>query len=94
MGNWNHSRDREPDKKEEHAFKEFLISKYERKQWYKSPADVKKEEETVPAPAKPEPKIQPPPSTKVHIIRDGYSSSTEWVCGGVYGENIRATVFP
>lgn len=68
MGTWNPSRDREPDKKEEQAFKQFLISKYERKQWYKSLAEVKMEESaaaTAGQENKPEPKLQPPPSTRV-----------------------------
>ena len=67
MGNWNPTRDREPDKKEEQLFKQFLISKYERKQWYKSPAEVKKEEPAAPE-AKVEAKIQPPPSSKVRKL--------------------------
>lgn len=63
LGKWNPKRDREPDKKDEVAFKEFLIAKYERKSWYCSPAEVKKEEKELP---KPEPKLQPPPpSNKV-----------------------------
>lgn len=63
LGKWNPKRDREPDKKDEVAFKEFLIAKYERKNWYCSPAEVKKEEKELP---KPEPKLQPPPpSNKV-----------------------------
>ena len=66
MGTWNPSRDREPDKKEEQAFKQFLISKYERKQWYKSPAEVKMEESAAAQQEnKVEAKIQPPPSSKV-----------------------------
>ena len=67
MGHWNPSRDREPDKKEEQLFKQFLISKYERRQWYKSPEDVKRESATpveTQAP-KPETRILPPPSSKV-----------------------------
>ena len=69
LGNWNSSKDREPDKKEEQAFKEFLITKYERRQWYKSPSEVRREEEVnkPAATAKPlaEVKIQPPPGSRV-----------------------------
>ena len=43
MGNWDSRRDREPDKKDEQAFKEYLRDKYERKKWYKDPNEVKKE---------------------------------------------------
>ena len=71
LGTWNPSKDREPDKKEEQAFKEFLITKYERRQWYKSPGEVKREEETtkaVASSAKAEVKIQPPPSSRVNLI--------------------------
>ena len=66
MGRWNQRHDKEPSKKDEVAFKEFLISKYERKQWYRDPVDVKRERDsdagTTPAA---EPKLLPPPSTKV-----------------------------
>ena len=68
MGTWNPSRDREPDKKEEQLFKQFLITKYERKQWYKSPAEVKREEATPEKEVKVEAKIQPPPASKVRKI--------------------------
>ena len=68
MGRWNPRQDKEPSKKDELAFKEFLISKYERRQWYHSPAEVKKERETndntASSPAV-EAKLLPPPSTKV-----------------------------
>ena len=73
MGRWNPRRDRDPDKKDEVAFKEFLISKYERKHWYVSPAELKKETKESP---KPEPKLQPPPSSKV------CSGMTLWGGGG------------
>ena len=67
MGRWNPRHDKDPSKKDEVAFKEFLISKYERKQWYRSPADIKREREkennTPPAT---ETKLLPPPSSKVH----------------------------
>lgn len=68
MGNWNPVKNREPDKKDEHAFKEFLVQKYERKQWYKSLSEVKREEESASSAQveKPEQtKIQPPPSSRV-----------------------------
>lgn len=68
MGTWNPTRDREPDKKDEQAFKQFLITKYERRNWYKSPAEVAREE---PAPVqadKAEHKIGPPPSSKVSRV--------------------------
>ena len=72
MGMWNSARDREPDKKEEQAFKQFLISKYERKQWYKSLAEVKMEESAAAGQAsKAEAKLQPPPSSKVSPCSDG-----------------------
>jgi hypothetical protein len=65
MGRWNQRHDKEPSKKDEVAFKEFLISKYERKQWYRDPEAVKKERvsdaDTTPAA---QPKLLPPPSTK------------------------------
>ncbi len=70
LGNWNPSKDREPDKKDEQAFKEFLCTKYERRQWYKSLAEVRREEESNKAPppsAKSEVKIQPPPGSRVSI---------------------------
>lgn len=68
LGNWNPAKDRETDKKEEQLFKEFLITKYERRQWYKSPAEVKREEAaTKTEVVKAEPKLQPPPSTKVSL---------------------------
>ena len=60
LGKWNPKRDRDPDKRDEVAFKEFLITKYERKNWYCTPAEIKKEEKELP---KPEPKLQPPPSS-------------------------------
>ena len=67
MGTWNPTRDREPDKKDEQAFKQFLISKYERKNWYKSPAEVVKETPPV-EPVKAEPKIEPPPSKVGEVL--------------------------
>jgi Arf-GAP domain and FG repeat-containing protein 1 len=72
MGRWNPRQDKEASKKDEVAFKEFLISKYERKMWYK--AEVKRESEAKNESSTPtaEAKILPPPSTKVcrynHII--------------------------
>ena len=68
MGRWNPRQDKEPIKKDEVAFKEFLISKYERRMWYRSPVEVKKErdgknsESTTPTA---EAKLLPPPSAKV-----------------------------
>ena len=62
MGSWNPSRDREPDKKDEQAFKEFLISKYEKRNWYKSPSEVAKESATPAQETRTETKIGPPPS--------------------------------
>lgn len=65
LGKWNSKRDREPDKSDENAFKNFLISKYERRTWYVDPKEaVKKEEKTTP---KPEPKLLPPPTSKVGV---------------------------
>ena len=85
MGNWNPSKDREPDKKEEHAFRQFLISKYERRQWYKTPAEVKKENESSSVQqTKVEPKLQPPPpNSKVlnvhHVIgAQGFVKGCLW----------------
>lgn len=69
MGSWNPSRDREPDKKDEQAFKQFLITKYERRNWYKSPTEVAKEE-PAPSGVKAEPKIEPPPSSKVSRVAE------------------------
>ena len=65
LGTWNPSKDREVDKKNEQAFKQFLLTKYERKQWYKSPQEVVREDASKQE-VKAEPKIQPPPS-KVSI---------------------------
>ena len=75
MGRWNPRQDKEPSKKDEVGFKEFLISKYERKMWYRSLAEVKREREgqnNQSSTPTTEAKILPPPSTKVcrynHII--------------------------
>ena len=65
MGKWDPKKDREPDKKNEVAFKEYLMSKYQRKTWYKSPAEVKKDEQQV-TPATGQVKIQPP-TTSVKV---------------------------
>jgi len=77
LGNWNPSRDREPDKKEEQAFKEFLVTKYERRQYYKSPSEVRREQEAnkPAATAKPpaEVKILPPPGSRVRNYYTAYS---------------------
>lgn len=64
MGSWNSSKDREVDRKNEQAFKQFLLSKYERKQWYKPPEVVREDtsKQEAKQEAKAEPKIQPPPS--------------------------------
>ena len=67
MGRWNPRQDKEPSKKDGVGFKEFLISKYERKQWFRNPAEVRKEREKDSSAAAPEPKLLPPPSTKVHV---------------------------
>ncbi len=64
LGKWNTKRDREPDKSDETGFKSFLISKYEKRTWYVDPKEVVKEEKTTP---KLEPKLAPPPSTKVQL---------------------------
>lgn len=64
LGKWNPKRDREPDKSDENAFKQYLISKYERRSWYRSPSEPTKED-TGKTETKPEPKILPPPSSKV-----------------------------
>ena len=71
MGKWNPRHDKDPSKKDEVGFKEFLISKYERKQWYRSPSEVKKERENGSNSAPPpvtEAKLLPPPSSKVHCM--------------------------
>ena len=67
MGKWNPRQDKEPTKKDEVGFKEFLISKYERRMWYRSPGEVKREKDghNSDTPASPSPKLLPPPSTKV-----------------------------
>ena len=77
MGGWNPTKDREPDKKEEQAFKQFLISKYERKTWYKSPELVLKEEQTATVQApKAEPKLTPPPSkVRCEMLTGAFSHS-------------------
>ena len=67
MGRWNTRQDKEPSKKDEVAYKEFLIAKYERKQWYRNHADVRKEREPDNGAPAPEPKLLPPPSTKVCV---------------------------
>ena len=65
MNTWNPKNSREPDKKDDVAFKDFLITKYQKKQWYKSPAEIKRESEAN-GPPKPDPVLQPPPpSVKV-----------------------------
>ncbi len=71
MGNWNPAKDREPDKKQEMAFKQFLMSKYERKQWYKSPAEVKAATAAT-VQTKVEQKLKPPPSTAKVCYACGY----------------------
>lgn len=76
MGRWNPRHDKEPSKKEEVAFKEFLIAKYERKQWYRDPAEVKKEKEKETSAPAPEPKLLPPPSVKVKAICNGLTTYT------------------
>lgn len=43
MGRWDPRRDREPSKKDEQAFREFLRDKYERKKWYRDPSEVKRD---------------------------------------------------
>ena len=65
MGKWDPKKDREPDKKNEVAFKEYLMAKYQRKTWYKSPSEVKKEEQQV-APATGQVKVQTP-TTSVKV---------------------------
>ena len=65
MGKWDPKKDREPDKKNEVAFKEYLIAKYERRSWYKSAADIKKEEQQA-APATDQTKL-PTPTTSVKV---------------------------
>jgi len=65
LGKWNSKRDREPDKADESAFKNFLIAKYERKSWYVDPKEALKEETNTEP--KPEPKLNPPPSSKVGL---------------------------
>jgi hypothetical protein len=65
MGKWDPKKDREPDKKNEVAFKEYLMAKYQRKTWYKSPSEVKKEEQQV-TPATGQVKIQTP-TTSVKV---------------------------
>ena len=67
-GKWDPKKDREPDKKNEVAFKEYLISKYERRSWYRSPAEVKKEEQQA-APTADQAKL-PPPTTSVKVSVD------------------------
>ena len=69
MAKWDSKKDREPDKKNEVAFKEYLIAKYERKSWYKSPSEVKREEQQQQASTPTEqPKI-PPPTTSVKVCQ-------------------------
>lgn len=66
MAKWDTKKDREPDKKNEVAFKEYLISKYERKTWFKSLSEVKREEqEQVKTPTE-QPKLAPP-TTSVKV---------------------------
>ena len=69
MGRWNPRQDKEPSKKEEVAFKEFLIAKYERKQWYRSPSEVRRENEKESSTPKTEPKLLPPPTTASKVIK-------------------------
>lgn len=67
MGKWDPKKDREPDKKNEVAFKEYLIAKYERRSWYKSAADIKKEEQQA-SPTTDQTKLPTPTtSVKVHV---------------------------
>lgn len=73
LGGWNPTRDREPSKKDEQAFKQFLITKYERKNWYRSPSEVAKETPSPTPETKADHKIEPPPSK----VRG--KGSTGWV---------------
>lgn len=73
MGRWNPRHDKEPSKKEEVAFKEFLMAKYERRQWYRDPGEVKKEKEKESNAPAPEPKLLPPPSVKVMVLMTLYN---------------------
>ena len=66
MGKWDTKKDREPDKKNEVAFKEYLIAKYERKSWYRSPAEIKREAEQQVTPTADQAKL-PPPTTSVKV---------------------------
>ena len=69
MGRWNPRHDKEPTKKDEVVYKDFLIAKYEHKQWYQSPPEVKTEREKDNVSAQPvEPKLLPPPSIKVDFV--------------------------
>ena len=68
MAKWDPKKDREPDKKNEVAFKEYLIAKYERKSWYKSPSEVKREEQQQASTPMEQPKI-PPPTTSVKVCQ-------------------------
>ena len=69
LGKWNSAKDREPNRKEEDLFKEFLCTKYERRQWYKSPTQVRKDEASKSEVVKTETKLLPPPSSKVSFKR-------------------------
>lgn len=50
LGRWDPKQDREPDKKNPVVFKEYLIAKYERKQWYTEPGEHREEPTAVSTP--------------------------------------------
>lgn len=50
LGRWDPKQDREPDKKSAVVFKEYLVAKYERKQWYVEPGERREEPKAVGTP--------------------------------------------
>ena len=63
LGRWDPKQDREPDKKNPVTFKEYLVAKYERKQWYTEPGEHKEEPKAVATPPT-QSKLPGPPKVK------------------------------
>ena len=64
---WNSNSPPEPDSRDEHKIKDFMIQKYERKRWYIPPAP----EDT----SKPAPTSIPEPKPLKHLLGENTSSA-------------------
>ena len=65
LGRWDPNRS-EPDKKNAVVFKEYLVAKYERKQWYKEAADNREEPKAVGTPPT-QAKLAAPPKVRMSV---------------------------